>query len=75
MNQKHKKLLLALIASSLLVIVLTSLSHLLSEISFAEVKQALGEISAAQLLLAAAGRERRTCPAGQARRALSACSG
>jgi phosphatidylglycerol lysyltransferase len=53
MNQKHKKLLLALIASSLLVIVLTSLSHLLSEISFAEVKQALGEISAVQLLLAA----------------------
>ena len=54
MRRGQKRLTVAILISLLLVVVLMSLSHLLSEISFAQVSQAIASISTMQLLLAAA---------------------
>ena len=54
MRRGQKRLTVAILISLLLVVVLMSLSHLRSEMSFAQVSQAIASISTMQLLLAAA---------------------
>ena len=52
MNRRHKQLMIALLVSALVVVVLMSLTHLLREISFVQVKQSFAAISQLQLALA-----------------------